>query len=573
MATDDKHLGPVAAVPPTGAARPRRTRPIFHYLTGAALVTLVPGFFFAGMLIFQNHMAQQATMETLMLASARGVTQAMEREISANITTLRVLAAAPSLREADYRGFHEHSRMALEQTQKSLFIINPDLSTFAYTRSDFDVPLNRTNSVEAAEKAFSTGQVTITDVLLGSVTKKLIYNILQPVDVPGEGTKLIALNQEVTGLSSVISENVLPDGWNAALLDTRNQVLAGTLASGTLGQPFGFPQLAERPSFYRWREVATPEGSMLSVAQRSPTTGWMVVVWAPVWTVFQPLMVSVASLVGGAVLLLVLMVAGLIWFNRGVAESVRGLAKDARRLGKGEEVWARPYPIAEIAEVSQALSDASAQRRAAERDVEFLMREVAHRAKNQMTVITAMAKQTARGAKDIPSYVQAFERRIMGLARSTDLLLAHGRAGVSLMELAESQLEPFAPQDRSRMSIAGPPVRLNVQAAQLLGMALHELATNAVKYGAFAGDSGRLDLTWSCNDTLDVVWRETVPGLQIDGDRVGFGTTVLKAMVGRSLNATVERHVREDGIEWQFAIPVAAIDPEGETATEAAAAQ
>ncbi len=573
MATYDKNIDPLTAAAPAGKSRPRRIRPIVHYLTGAALVTLVPGFLFAGLLIFQNHLAQQATMETLMLASARGVTQAMEREIGANITTLRVLAAAPSLREGDYRGFHEHSRVALDETQKSLFIINPDLTTFAYTRSDFDVPHSRTNSVEAAETAFSTGEVAITDVLVGSVTNKLIYNILQPVDIPDDGRKLIALNQEVAGLSSVISETVLPEGWNAALLDKRNQVLAGTASAGALGNAFAFPQLGERPSFYRWREVDTAEGPMLSVAQRSPSTGWTVVVWAPVWTVFQPLMISVGSLAGGAVLLLALMIAGLVWLNRQVTESVRGLAKDARRLGDGDEVWARPYPIAEIAEVSQALSDASAQRRAAERDVEFLMREVAHRAKNQMTVITAMAKQTARGATDIPSYVQAFERRIMGLARSTDLLLTHGRAGVALMELAESQLEPFAPQDASRMNISGPPVRLNVQAAQLLGMALHELATNAVKYGAFAGDSGRLDLTWSSSDALELVWRETVPGLQIDGDRVGFGTTVLKAMVGRSLNATVERHLREDGIEWQFVIPLPAIDPEGEGAAEVAAAQ
>ena len=543
------------------------------YLVAGALVTLGPGFVFAALLIFQNHLAQQATMETLMLASARGVTQAMEREIGANITTLRVLAASPYLSEGDYRGFHEHSRLALEQTGTSLFIVNPDMSTFAYSREDFDVPNGYTNSGEAAETAFRTRQVTITDVLMGSVSNRLIYNILQPVEVPGDGQKLIALSQDVTRLASVISANVLPDGWNAVLLDTRNQVLAGTGGAGTPGESFAFPQLTERPSFYRWREVDTQAGPVLSVSQRSPTTGWMTVVWAPVWTVFQPLMVSVASLAGGAVLLLVLMIGGLYWLNRRVAESVRGLARDARRLGAGDEVWARPYPIAEIAEVSQALSDASAQRRAAERDVDFLMREVAHRAKNQMTVITAMAKQTARGARDIPSYVQAFERRIMGLARSTDLLLAHGRAGVGLMELAESQLEPFAPQDGSRLSISGPPVRLNVQAAQLLGMALHELATNAVKYGAFSDENGRLDLSWRCTDSLELVWRETVPGLEVDGERVGFGTTVLKAMVGRSLNATVERHVRTDGIEWHFLIPLTAIDPEGDSALDAAAAQ
>ena len=192
----------------------------------------------------------------------------------------------------------------------------------------------------------------------------------------------------------------------------------------------------------------------------------------------------------------------------------------------------------------------------------------------QMTVITAMAKQTARGAVDVPSYVQAFERRILGLARSTDLLLAHGRAGVGLMELAESQLEPFAPPDRSRLSISGPAVRLNVQAAQLLGMALHELATNAVKYGAFAGDTGRLELSWRLNaDQLDMLWKESVAVVAPEEERIGFGTTVIKSMVGRSLGAGVERTLGEGGICWRFTIPLTAIDPEVAGEPEAEAAQ
>jgi two-component sensor histidine kinase len=225
-------------------------------------------------------------------------------------------------------------------------------------------------------------------------------------------------------------------------------------------------------------------------------------------------------------------------------------------------VFERHYPVAEIDEVSKALVVASRQRQTAERDVRFLMRELAHRSKNQMAVISAMAKQTARGATDVPEYVEALERRIMGLARSTDLLLAHGRAGVSLRELVDLQLAPFRPQEAERVTIAGDDIRINPQGAQILGMALHELAVNATQYGAFADERGRLTLSWvEGDDQVDMRWRETLSGPLKASQRAGFGTTVLRAMVGGALGARVERHEHPDGVEWTIDIPKTALDP------------
>jgi two-component sensor histidine kinase len=158
--------------------------------------------------------------------------------------------------------------------------------------------------------------------------------------------------------------------------------------------------------------------------------------------------------------------------------------------------------------------------------------------------------------------VQNFEKRIFGLARSTDLLLANGVVGVDLRELISSQIDPFVPADSERAKLDGPSNRLNNQAAQIVGMAAHELATNAVKYGAFRTDRGRLAVSWSRSaDTLDLVWRETTPDFTPPSERRGFGTAVLENMVGRSLNATVERIVHDDGLEWRFSIPLGGIDP------------
>jgi two-component sensor histidine kinase len=93
-------------------------------------------------------------------------------------------------------------------------------------------------------------------------------------------------------------------------------------------------------------------------------------------------------------------------------------------------------------------------------------------------------------------------------------------------------------------------------------MAVHELATNAVKYGAFLDDEGHLSVTWQRDgERLELVWRETLVRTLEASERSGFGTTVLKSMVGRALNAEVERIYHADGLEWRFAIPLAGIDP------------
>lgn len=547
----------------TEAAGKPRTRSIVQYLVVIALLTLLPSFVFAGVLLQRNHAAQEAVLETLVLATSRSLVQAVEREISANETTLRVLATSPSFYEGDFKGFYDRTVMALAGTGANLFVIDPDFTTLLSTRSPFGPSGSKTADPESAEKAFSTGQTVVTDLVFGAVSKEWVYNILMPIDLGPFGRKIVALNQRADNFSNTLLANKFPDGWSTALVDNDDLIIAASGDVGQTGELFEPFDVSELPLTTGWQRIDTPAGGMRVVVQRSALTGWRMVTWAPEGVIARPLLEAVTSLVVGGVLLGALVSVGLLWVSRTIGSSVRGLARDARALGRGEQVVARAYPVAEIAEVNEALAVASRQRLAAEREVHFLMREVAHRSKNQMTVISAMAKQTARGADDVASYVQGFEKRIMGLARSTDLLLAHGRAGVLLRELVEHQLEPFCPEDPARKSISGPVQRLNTQSAQTLGMALHELSTNAVKYGAFGGDKGRLVVDWTiADDKLNLVWRETGALVPPTGDRVGFGTTVLKSMVGRSLRAEVERICHDDGIEWRFSIPLTSIDPD-----------
>lgn len=537
-------------------------RPIAVYLVVLALVALVPAFIFSAVLLARNNEAQQKVVETLVTANARAIVQSVDREIVANITTLRVLSTSSELMSGHYAEFHARVSAALAGTGSYIYLVDDKLNSFLSTRMPMDQQIRvAVGDPATAQKAFDTRDVAVSDVVFGKVSQQWVVNILLPV-YPTNGPPLImGFNRSAVQLSAVLLANRMPDGWNVALVDARNNVIS--TADGTLpvGSGFQFSNAASIPTG-GWREMPINGNPELVVAQRSQLTGWTVVAWAPRDVVTRPLSDAFWSLLAGGVLLAALVVLVVYWVSLRINRSVRGLEADAKRLGQGQPVEARAFPIAEIETVSTALGEASRRRQAAETEVRFLMRELAHRSKNQMTVIAAMAKQTARGAESVPEFVKSFERRIFGLARSTDLLLAHGVAGVDLRELVTSQLDPFCPVDGVRASVAGPPLRLNAQAAQILGMAAHELATNAVKYGAFAREGGKLSVTWELTpDRLDFRWHETGFRPNSDTVRRGFGTTVIENMVGRSLGAEVARTMFDDGFAWDFRLPLPGLIP------------
>src|SRR5262249_31443875 len=130
----------------------------------------------------------------------------------------------------------------------------------------------------------------------------------------------------------------------------------------------------------------------------------------------------------------------------------------------------------------------------AEAAVHFLMREVNHRAKNMLSVVQAIAHQTI--ASNPEDFLERFSERIQALSANQDLLVRNEWKGVEIEDLVQAQLAPFADLIGSRVAVHGPTLHLNPASAQAIGLALHELATNAGKYGALSKDTGHVDISW-----------------------------------------------------------------------------
>jgi PAS domain S-box-containing protein len=185
----------------------------------------------------------------------------------------------------------------------------------------------------------------------------------------------------------------------------------------------------------------------------------------------------------------------------------------------------------------------------------LLMREVCHRAKNMLNVVDSIARQTA--TRNPEDFVERFSDRIQALSANQDLLIRNEWKGVDVGDLARAQLAHFADLIGSRIVVHGPKLRLNAAAAQAVGLALHELSTNAGKYGALSKDRGRLDIRWeSDGDTLTMRWTEH-DGPASPPERRGFGTLVMGEMAERSLDGKVDLDYAPSGVTWRLTCPAA----------------
>jgi len=181
----------------------------------------------------------------------------------------------------------------------------------------------------------------------------------------------------------------------------------------------------------------------------------------------------------------------------------------------------------------------------------LLMCEINHRAKNMLCVVDAIAHQTT--AKNPTDFIERLSERLQALSANQDLLVRNEWHGIEIEDLVRAQLAPFSDFVDSRIAVHGPKLRLKTASAQAVGLALHELATNAGKYGALSTDKGRVDISWVTEgDIFTMGWTERDgPPVSAPKHR-GFGTIVMEAMAQRSVDGKVDLDYSPSGLAWRL---------------------
>ncbi|HET7316485.1 MAG TPA: HWE histidine kinase domain-containing protein [Sphingomicrobium sp.] len=200
------------------------------------------------------------------------------------------------------------------------------------------------------------------------------------------------------------------------------------------------------------------------------------------------------------------------------------------------------------------LRDISQRRERTER-MQRRLQESDHRVKNMLTVVAAIAQQTARNSKDLDEFEEAFSSRLQSLAKAHQLLVSSVWNDVAFSVLAEQVLSADVESGRARFG--GPELLLGPRQVLGLSMILHELYTNAVKYGALCSDEGDITLEWNVVDEqVEMVWSETGPPCEHSDVSSGFGERMIAMSMRSDLDGTIERDWRPEGLKAILRFPL-----------------
>jgi PAS domain S-box-containing protein len=199
------------------------------------------------------------------------------------------------------------------------------------------------------------------------------------------------------------------------------------------------------------------------------------------------------------------------------------------------------------------------ERKRADEARKLLNAELDHRVKNALATVTAVISHTRDGSRSATDFIAALEGRIRSMAATHEMLSSRGWQGISLTELVGCELEPYAA--RNNMEVGGPHVVLNPEAGQAMAMVLHELATNAAKYGALSNKNGRVSIRWDqrsngrARSNLVLEWKEIGGPPVVETGKPSYGTSTIRDLIPYEFGGTVDHTLDLEGVRCRVELP------------------
>ncbi|HEX4893135.1 MAG TPA: sensor histidine kinase [Hyphomicrobiaceae bacterium] len=408
----------------------------------------------------------------------------------------------------------------------------------------------------------NSGQPTISNLVVGSYSKEMLVSVSSRLPENGSGFSTIALAIYPQRLAQILSGNGLPAEYRWALLDRDYKFIARSHDyQSFIGTRLPQPLIEATPGKEGVGWTGSVEGvPILRAYAKSPKSGFISVIAVNAETILAPLRQAWIRLGIGAAFLASIALAGGYWAGRRLTSSLRTLAGAASDLGKSQVVAPAAYPVSEFTHIHEALRLSAARLQENEQHRQTLVQETIHRSRNLLSMVIAVVNNTLRRSPSTNEAQPVLEGRLQALAHSFDLLQSDGGQAVDLDALVKKSLELFT---RDQYSISGPAVRLGPHTAQRAALLLHELCTNAVKYGALSNPAGKVDIGWSIADsdgtpTLTFAWKESGGPPVEKPSRRGFGTLLYHA-AAFDPQCPPEVHFEPSGLHLRMTAPVKAL--------------
>jgi two-component sensor histidine kinase len=544
------------------------TAPIGVYLVALAVGVALPLLVFVAFLMLQLESHEREMLSNETAEDAQLIARSIDRELQDMATTLRLLITSPELEAGDLRSFHNRTQGSLLSNSLYVILVNRDGQLRINTRVPFGTPLGRTGNLSSLESVLRSGVTEVSNVFRGATSGKWVFNVAQPLpsEISYSGAAMI-ITQNAEDLQKLISTDGLPAGWSAAVLDASGQIVTSlgaqrmaegsTFPADTLRLMTGFKGTIE--------DVAGDHKQMYGYAQ---ITGWSwkTVVWGPIDAAQANILTTWRQLIAGSIVCIGIGTLFAYLVARQLRIPIRQLADMAERIGKGEIVSPVETKIREANQVAIALSNASFDRSQAEDRIHLILHELVHRTKNILTLVQAMMRQLGRRDTSMEEFQTAISTRLQGLGKSIEALAQEQWAGVPISRVIDIHMSTFA-EAADRVEQRGTDFVLKAEAVQNLGLILHELATNSIKYGALSAQNGKVHIAWidvegePDDAMLQLTWEEKDgPIVSEQPTRKGFGTTIITRHAAAAFGGKVEVNFHQKGLQWILIAPRASFE-------------
>ncbi|GGC38775.1 sensor histidine kinase [Siccirubricoccus deserti] len=501
----------------------------------AAAVSL-PLLALASLAIWQGNTAARARAEDQLQMQAGVLALAVDREFAAATAIVRTLAGSVALARGEFGRFRDELEAAARQWPGAIIgLTGPDGFLSMTTRVPMTVPMPMLMSTNtAARQALTTGRTEISDLYQGSVSTMPQVAVAVPAEVRTDGREparhAVSIVLPYQTFVPILAGKGMPPGWAATLVDRQGHVVARSEAAEQhVGRTPMRPLLtaiARSDDGVLRAERRNGGGRVVIAFARAPDSGYVAAASLPEAIFSASLRQALMQLAAWGLLLTLIGVGLAVLLGARIVAAIRALSAPDRRAPGTPR-------FREVDEIASRLAEA-------ERWRVLLMAEMNHRVKNTLMTVQALAAQTLKSTSGHPErFPHEFGARLAALARAHDLLTATGWQATDIGAVVAAGLEPWltGPARQIRVSY-GTNFQVAPRQAQALIVALHELASNAGKYGALSAPGGWVSL--HCGEAADgtaaIDWAETGgPPLVGPPARRGFGSRLLERALPNDL--------------------------------------
>jgi two-component sensor histidine kinase len=454
--------------------------------------TTLPLIIFATVIVFNNYEEERKDASRRVLETVRSIRLVLDAEMQRMAGGLQVLALTTALREGDFGNFRRIALGFLDQYGKDGVILVADREgrqLFSSVTSDTaSLPLR--NNREIVEKVFAAKSPQYSNLFIGAVKKSLIVTVEVPVLRDADVLYDISFSPPIEIFQAIINKQRPSADWTISIFDGNGISFArAPNPQGTIGKrasPSLYAEMFRKPEV-TLQTVSLEGVPLITTFARSSLTGWTVAAGIAESSLVGPLWrnLAITSVIGGVLLL------------TGLAFAVRM----ATTIARGEMLH------------------------------DLLIEELNHRVKNTLAILQSIAAQTFRSASKAER--EKFEGRLGALAEAHNLLSKEKWQGSELKDVVGRVLQPYLINNPERVRMFGPNVPLSPRLAVVLSMILHEMATNAAKYGALSNDTGTVALDWeviteNAKPQLRLIWAEAGGPHVVAPVQRGFGSRLIE---------------------------------------------